>query len=306
MKSPQEFVIAPEVAEALHCNQAVVALESTLIAHGLPWPVNLEVARQCEAVVRAEGAIPATIGIWNGMPTIGLSDAQLETFARSSTILKASRRDIGFAVGKRQHAATTVSATMLLADCAGISVFATGGIGGAHRPPANAWDISADLVELARTPVLVVCAGAKNILDLPRTLEILETAGVPVWGYRSDTFPQFYTRGSTLPLSARIDDPMEVAECFLAHRGWTNCGAVLAQPLSEVDAISESDWEELLKTAERDAEVNKISGAQLTPYLLKRCAELSDGRTLKANAILIQQNARLAAQIAYNIQKVRP
>ncbi len=305
MNFPQELIISSEVAEAFRSKQAVVALESTLIAHGLPWPANLDVARQCEANVRAEGAIPATIGIWSGKPTIGLSDTQLEIFARSDDILKASRRDLGYAIGMKRHAATTVSATMVLAHRAGISVFATGGIGGAHRPPAPEWDISADVTELARTPVLVVCAGAKNILDLPRTLEILETAGVPVWGYKTDTFPEFYTRGKTLPISARLNNVMEVAECFHAHRKWTNSGAVLAQPLPETAAISESEWLELVKVAEHDAEVDKICGAKLTPYLLKRCAELSEGRTLIANAILIQQNAKLAAQVANSIQKLR-
>src|SRR5262249_4991764 len=189
MKRLALFDLRPEAAAALRAGRPVVALESTLIAHGLPWPVNLETARAAEAAVREEGAVPATIAVWQGRPTVGLTDAELEELARADDVLKASRRDLATAVAQRRTAATTVAATMFLAHSAGIRLFATGGIGGAHRDAAHPWDVSADLVELARTPVAVVCAGAKSILDIPRTLEILETQGVPVVGYGTDEFP---------------------------------------------------------------------------------------------------------------------
>src|SRR5205085_1295192 len=195
----------PEVAAALREGRPVVALESTLIAHGLPWPLNLETAREAEAAVRAEGAVPATIAVWQGRPTVGLDAGRLEELARRRDVLKASRRDLAAAVAQGRTAATTVSATMFLAHRAGVRVFATGGIGGAHR--GDAWDVSADLTELGRTPVAVVCAGAKSILDLPRTLEILETEAVPVVGYGTDQFPAFYVHSSGEPVSARVESP---------------------------------------------------------------------------------------------------
>ncbi len=210
---------------------------------------------------------------------------------------KASRRDLGAAVALKQHAATTVSATMALAHAAGVRVFATGGLGGAHRA-AEAFDISADLAELARTPVLVVCAGAKSILHLPRTLEILETLGVPVVGYRTDAFPAFYVRESALPLSARVDSPADAAALFAAHVRMGGRGAVLAQPCSADVAIPASEFDAWLAEAEREATSANVTGAKVTPFLLARLAELSDGRTLAANRALIVANARLAAEVA--------
>jgi pseudouridine-5'-phosphate glycosidase len=295
---PSWLQISQEVAAALAENRPVVALESTLLAHGLPWPANLETAQEAEAAVRLGGAVPATIAVWHGTPTVGLSDSQLEELARASGILKAGRRDLGAAVGLKKRAATTVSATMALAHAAGIRVFATGGIGGAHR--GNAFDISADLIELARTPVLVVCAGAKSILDLPRTLEILETLGVPVLGYQTNEFPTFYVRstGSRLPVSARVETPSEAAAVFDAHVRMGGRGAILAQSCPADCAISQSEFDDALVRAEAEASEKGIHGAKVTPFLLGRIAELTGGRTLAANRALIVNNAKLAASVA--------
>jgi len=285
-----------EVSAALRSGRPVVALESTLITHGLPWPVNLETAQACEAAVRAAGAIPATIAIRHGEPTVGLLDFQLEELARSTTAFKASRRDLGVCVALKRFAGTTVSATMALAHAVGIRVFATGGIGGAHRPPASTFDLSADLVELGRTPVLVVCAGAKSILDLPRTLEILETLGVPVLGFRTDAFPTFYTGGGDLPVSARVESAAEAAAAFRAHCQLGDSGMVLANPLPEIDAIPAVEFDCARQQAEFDAA--GVTGARLTPFLLSRVAELLGPRVLEANQKLIVNNARLAAGVA--------
>ncbi len=286
-----------EVAAALADGRPVVALESTLIAHGLPWPANLETAREAEAVVRAAGAIPATVAVWHGVPTIGLTDEQLAELARAPSVFKASRRDLGAAVGLKRLAATTVSATMALAHAAGVRVFATGGIGGAHRDQ-EPFDISADLTELARTPVLVVCAGAKSILDLPRTLEILETLGVPVLGYRTDEFPAFYVKESQLPVSCRVGSPAEAAAVFAAHVRMGGGGAVLAQPCPSDVAVPADEFARWLAAAEAEARAAGIAGAKLTPFLLARLAELSGGRTLTANRALVVANSRLAAEVA--------
>ena len=288
-----------EVAGAMRSGRPVVALESTLITHGLPWPVNLDTARACEAAIRTAGAVPATIAIWHGEATVGLLDFQLEELARSTIAFKVSRRDLGVCVALKRLAGTTVSATMALAHAVGIRVFATGGIGGAHRPPAPAFDISADLVELGRTPVLVVCAGAKSILDLPRTLEILETLGVPVLGFRTDVFPTFYTSGGDLPVSARVESAAEAAAIFRAHCQLGDSGALLANPLPEIDAIPATDFERVRLQAEADAA--GVSGARLTPFLLKRIAELLGPRVLDANRTLIVNNARLAAEVACSL-----
>jgi pseudouridine-5'-phosphate glycosidase len=287
-----------EVAAALAERRPVVALESTLIAHGLPWPVNLETAREAETAVRAAGAIPATIAVWHGTPTVGLGAQQLKELAQAAGVVKASRRDLGTAIGKKQLAATTVSATMAIAHAARIRVFATGGIGGAHRGAAH--DISADLAELARTPVLVVCSGAKSILDLPSTLEILETLGIPVLGYRTDELPQFYVSSTNmkLPVSARVDSPAEAAAIFDAHFRTGGRGAILAQPCPTDVAISQGEFDEALMQAEREAAAQDVSGARLTPFLLSRIADLTGGRTLIANRALIINNARLAAEVA--------
>jgi pseudouridine-5'-phosphate glycosidase len=293
------LTVSDEVRTAIAENRPVVALESTLIAHGLPWPANVETARESEAAVRAAGAIPATVAVVSGVPRVGLTDLQLELLARMPNVRKASRRDLGAAVALKQHAATTVSATMVLAQAAGVRVFATGGIGGAHRE-AEAFDISADLAELARTPVLVVCAGAKSILHLPRTLEILETLGVPVVGFGTDTFPAFYARDHSppLPVSARVDAPKDAAALFAAHVRMGGAGTILAQPCPTEVAVPAAEFDAWLTAAEYEARAANVTGARLTPFLLARLAELSGGRTLIANRALIVANARLAAEVA--------
>lgn len=298
MKNHSRIDIRPEVAEALHAGRPVVALESTLIAHGLPWPVNLETARAADAAIRAEGAVPATIAVWQGRPTVGISLAEITTLAQEKGVLKASRRDLAGAITQGRTAATTVAATMFLAHLAGIRLFATGGIGGAHRGPAGVWDISADLWELANTPVCVVCAGAKSILDLGRTLEILETYSVPVLGYQTDEFPAFYVRSSGQPLAARVDNPAEAATLLGAHWDLDGAGVVLAQPVAADVALGPGELQEPLMQAENQAAGAGVRGAALTPFLLARLAEATQGKTLRANQALVIANARLAAQVA--------
>jgi pseudouridine-5'-phosphate glycosidase len=296
--------IANEIAEALAANKPVVALESTLITHGLPRPVNRQIAANAERVVREEGAIPATIAVLDGVPTVGISERQLDDLANRDGVIKASTRDLGPAIAAGKTAGTTVAATMKLAHRVGIRVFATGGIGGAHRG-TEPFDISADLIELSRTPVLVVCAGGKSILDIPRTLEILETLGVPVIGYQTDVFPAFYVRSSGCSVSVRADEPAEVAAIFNAHVQFGSSGAILALPIEESLAIRAEEFDRLLNQAEADAKKNGISGGRLTPYLLSRLAELSGGRTLAANEALIVANARLAARVANVLSRER-
>jgi len=290
--------VRPEVGKALRDGRAVVALESTLIAHGLPWPVNVETARGAEMAVREAGAIPATIAVLRGRPVIGLTEAEIEDLARSRDVMKASRRDLAVAVAQGRTAATTVAATMWLARLAGIRVFATGGIGGVHRGAETSLDVSADLVELARTPVCVVCAGAKSILDIPRTLEFLETHGVPVVGYGTDEFPAFYLRSSGGRVPARVDSPEEAARLLAAHWRLGGAGVVLAVPLAEDAAMKEDKFAAALHRAERTASERGIRGKDVTPFLLARLAEETGGKTLRANQSLIVANARLAGQVA--------
>ncbi len=296
------FDVRPEVAAALGAGRPVVALESTLIAHGLPWPLNLETARAAEAAVRAEGAVPATIAVCRGRPAVGLDGAELEHLARASGVRKASRRDLAAAVVRGEWAATTVAATMALAHRAGVRVFATGGIGGVHPQPAGqpgrALDVSADLYELARTPVAVVCAGAKSILDLPATLEVLETLGVPVIGYRTDEFPAFYLTGSGQPVGARAESPEDAAALLRAHWELGGAGAVLAQPPPAEAALAPDVFAEALVRAEGEAAEARVCGPALTPFLLHRLALATGGRTLQVNQALIVANARLAARVA--------
>jgi pseudouridine-5'-phosphate glycosidase len=298
------LTLHPEVEEAVRSGRPVVALESTLIAHGLPWPLNLQTAREAEAAVRAEGAVPATIAVWQGRPVVGLRDTELEQLARSRDVLKASRRDLAVAVAQRRNAATTVAATMFLAHLAGIRLFATGGIGGAHRDVGQPWDISADLLELSRTPVAVVCAGAKSILDIPRTLEILETQGVPVVGYGTDEFPAFYMRSSGEPVSARVDSPAEAARLLQAHWRLQGAGVVLAQPMPEERSLPPEEFEHALAEVEGRAVEVGVHGKELTPFLLARLAEVTQGKTLEVNQALVMANARLAGQVARELCRV--
>jgi pseudouridine-5'-phosphate glycosidase len=299
---PLTLDIRPAVAAALRDGVPVVALESTLIAHGLPWPDNLETARAAEAAVRDAGAVPATIAVLAGRPTVGLTDGELAELARASGVYKASRRDLAAAVAGGRTAATTVAATMALADRAGIRIFATGGIGGAHRVTAEqapaSFDISADLVELSRTPVAVVCAGAKSILDIPRTLEILETFGVPVVGYQCDAFPGFYLHSTGEPVSASVDSAAEAARLIAAHWSLGGAGVLLAQAVLEKVALSVEEFDIALSTAERQAAAAGIRGQAVTPFLLSRLADLTGGRSLRANRELIVANARLAAEVS--------
>ena len=292
-----EFLsIAPHVAAALRERQPVVALESTIISHGLPAPQNFDTAMAAEAVIRDEGAIPATILLRDGRAIVGASEAEIRELATRNEVTKTSRRDVGYVLATKRWGGTTVSATMQIAHAAGIRIFATGGIGGAHR--GDPWDISADLTELARTPVAVVCAGAKSILDLPRTLEILETHGVPVIGVGIDTFPAFYVRSSGLPVSARIDEPADIAATLRAHWAMGGAGAVVALPLPESTALSADEIERAIAVAEQEATRAGIRGKELTPFLLAQLAAATSGRSLIANRELLLANARLAAQIA--------
>jgi len=302
MDTTYSLCVRPDVAEAIRQKRPIVALESTLIVHGLPWPLNLETAEAAEAAVRREGAVAATIGVWEGVPTIGLDEMQLTRLARERDALKASRRDLGFAVARKLTAATTVAATMLLAHRAGIRMFATGGIGGAHRG-AHAWDISADVTELAKTPVAVVCAGAKSVLDIPRTLEILETQGVPVVGFGTDQFPAFYVPTSDEHVSARVDTPGQAADLLRAHWAFGGAGVVIAQPIDKHVALDPNDFMHALSSAEQQAMGVGVRGKELTPFLLGRIAEITEGQTLKANHALVVANARLAAQIAKSLHE---
>ena len=291
--------VAPEVAEALAAGRAVVALESTIITHGMPYPANLETARSVEAVVREHGAVPATIALVDGVPRVGLDAATLERLASSEGVAKASRRDLPALVAAGASAGTTVAATMYLAHLAGIAIFATGGLGGVHRGAEHTFDISADLDELACTPVTVVCAGAKSILDLPRTLEVLETRGVPVIGVGTDEFPAFFSRTSGLPVDHRVDSAEELAAVLAAHRTLGMRGGVLvANPIPMAAALDGTDIDARVDEAVADAERAGVGRKDLTPYLLGRINELTGGRSLTANIALVRNNAALAARVA--------
>jgi pseudouridine-5'-phosphate glycosidase len=291
--------IRPEVAAALTLGGKVVALESTVISHGLPRPHNLETARRMEAAVRKEGAIPATIGLLNGRFIVGLSHEEIELLANADEVHKVSRRDLSAVLASRKLGATTVAATILIASQAGISVFATGGIGGVHRGVQETLDISADLAELARTPVAVVCSGAKIILDLPRTLELLETLGVPVVGFRTSSFPAFYVRESGLNLDLRVESAEEAARLMsIQWQLGLSSGIVFCNPPPESSALDRAQTESLIKTALIAANSAGIQGKAVTPYLLSYLSNASDGATLKANMDLLVSNASVAAQIA--------
>jgi pseudouridine-5'-phosphate glycosidase len=291
--------IRPEVAAALTLGGKVVALESTVISHGLPRPHNLETARRMEAAVRKEGAIPATIGLLNGRFIVGLSHEEIELLANADEVHKVSRRDLSAVLASRKLGATTVAATILIASQAGISVFATGGIGGVHRGVQETLDISADLAELARTPVAVVCSGAKIILDLPRTLELLETLGVPVVGFRTSSFPAFYVRESGLNLDLRVESAEEAARLMsIQWQLGLSSGIVFCNPPPESSALDRAQTESLIKTALIAANSEGIRGKAVTPYLLSYLSQASGGATLKANMDLLVSNASVAAQIA--------
>lgn len=298
MTSGLPLVISAEVRNALDKGKAVVALESTIITHGMPWPDNVRTARLVEETVRAEGGVPATIAIIDGKIHVGLDDKTLEWLGTAQDVMKISRADLAFALSAGRHASTTVAATMICAHLAGISVFATGGIGGVHRGVEETMDISADLLEFARTPVVVVCAGAKALLDLRRTLEFLETQGVPVVGYKTSDFPAFWSRSSGLPMPLRAESAGEIAAMIAMRRTLAlEGGVVVANPVPEQDEIPQAEIEKLIRTAVEEAHENGVTGKTVTPYLLGRMLELTDGRSLKTNIALVVSNARLATHI---------
>jgi len=285
------------VVEALEAGRGVVALESTVIAHGLPHPRNLQVARGLEDEVRAHGAVPATVGVVAGKPIVGLSAEDVERLGTAKGVLKLSTRDLAVPVARGLDGATTVAATMWLAHRAGVAVFATGGIGGVHRGEAH--DISADLTELGRTPMVVVCAGAKAILDLAATREALETAGVLVVGYGTDELPAFYSRESGIPVDVRADTADEVAALWSAHRALAAPGAILlCVPPPAEHALPSAEVERAISDALLDAEARGIRGKEVTPFLLSSVAERTAGRSLEANVALLRNNARTAAEVA--------
>ncbi len=293
------FDIRPEVAATLDEGGAVVALESTVTAHGLPRPINLENALEMEAVVRAEGAVPATIGLVEGRAVVGLDRSEIEQMASSDAVEKVSRRDIAAVLGTGTLGATTVAATICLAARAGIRMMATGGLGGVHRGGETTLDVSADLHELARVPVAVVCAGAKAILDLPRTLEVLETLGVPVVGYQTSDFPAFYSIDSGLSTPHRVDATDGAARLLDRQRSvGLDSGVLLVQPPPAESALPRSQVEDWIATALEEADAQNIAGSEVTPFLLARVTERSDGQTLNTNVALLRNNARLAARIA--------
>ena len=292
--------LSDEVRDALAAGRPVVALESTVIAHGLPRPDNLTVAREMQEAVRAEGAIPATVAVMDGQIVVGLSDADLERLATTDEpVAKASRRGLAVALAQKTLAATTVAGTLACAALAGIRVFATGGVGGVHRGAAHSFDISADLIELGRAPVVTVCAGVKAILDLPLTLEYLETQGVAVIGAQTDELPAFYYRSSGLRVPFRADSPGEIAA--IARVQWESGlggGLLVACPIPEADALPETVFTNALTQAERDAEAAGVTGPAITPFLLGRIATLTGGASVAANRALLLNNATWAARIA--------
>ncbi|WP_017185803.1 pseudouridine-5'-phosphate glycosidase [Alkalibacillus haloalkaliphilus] len=294
-----------EVQEALQNKQPVVALESTIISHGLPYPQNLEMARKVEEIIREQGAVPATIGIMDGEVKIGLTEEELNVFATSGNVHKVSRRDFAHVIAQRELGATTVAGTMIAAELAGIKVFATGGIGGVHREGEITWDVSADLTELAQTNVAVVCAGAKSILDIGRTLEYLETHGVPVIGYKTNTFPSFYSRVSEFGVDYQIDQPEAVAKSLKTK--WDlelEGGAIIANPVPEHAALDYNEIENVIQEAITEAKNNNITGKEVTPFILDKVKRLTDGQSLETNLALVYHNAEVAGQVARAYQKI--
>lgn len=297
MKNENSFKVSHEIEAALAANRAVVALESTVIAHGLPRPQNLETAQRVEQIVSEQGATPATIAVLDGRLCVGLNQQQIEQVANGDHIRKLSTRDLAVAVARGWNGATTVAASIWIAQRAGIQVFATGGIGGVHR--GSLPDVSADLPELARTPMIVVCSGAKIVLDLPATREWLETCGITVVGYGCDEMPAFYARRSALPVDERCDSPEEVTKLFRTQRELEIESALLVTvPVPAEAEVPPETLNKILDESLRDADGSNIAGSGLTPFLLARMAERSAGATLRANIALLENNARVAAQIA--------
>ncbi len=296
--------VNPEVSRALADGKPVVALESTIISHGMPYPQNVEIALRVESTVRDNGAVPATIAVLQGRLKVGLTDDEIEHLGRGRDTIKASRRDLPFVVAQGLDGATTVASTMIIAGLAGIKVFATGGIGGVHRGAQQTFDISADLQELARTNIAVVCAGAKSILDIGLTLEYLETHGVPVIGFGTDRFPAFYTRDSGFGVHCRADSVAELARVIQTK--WAlelDGGIVVANPIPEQYAVDAETINRAIQKALREAENKEISGKEVTPFLLGRVTEATGGDSLRANIQLVYNNARVAARLAVELAK---
>ncbi|TZG36746.1 pseudouridine-5'-phosphate glycosidase [Agrobacterium sp. B1(2019)] len=293
------IVYSQEVAAAKQRGAPIVALESTIITHGMPYPGNIEMAESVEQIIRDQGAVPATIAVIHGTLHIGLEKEQLEALAKTTDAMKVSRADIAFAIAERRTGATTVAATMIAAARAGIRVFATGGIGGVHKGAEETFDISADLTELAKTGVIVVCAGAKAILDIPKTLEVLETNGVPVVTFGSEEFPAFWSRSSGLPSPLSLNSPAAIAN-FQATREQLGIdgGMLVANPVPEEDEIPREEMEIYINRAISHAERDEVTGKEVTPYLLGDIFRLTDGRSLETNIALVRNNAQLAAEIA--------
>ncbi|MGR3762771.1 pseudouridine-5'-phosphate glycosidase [Rossellomorea sp. NS-SX7] len=295
-----------EVIQGKKSGKAIVALESTIISHGMPYPQNVQTAREVEDIIRAGGAVPATIAILNGKIKIGLSHEELEYLGQASGVIKASRRDIPYILSAGKDGATTVAATMILAELSDIAVFVTGGIGGVHRGAEETMDISADLEELARTNVAVVCGGAKSILDIGLTLEYLETKGVPVLGYKTESLPAFYTRKSPYHVNYQMDSCEEIASLLrtkweLGLRG----GVVVANPIPEKDALVENEMNSIIESALQEAEERNITGKEATPFLLGKVKELTGGKSLVANIALVKNNARVGAELAVKYESMK-
>ncbi|MDO9578292.1 MAG: pseudouridine-5'-phosphate glycosidase [Candidatus Cloacimonadales bacterium] len=289
---------SPEVAYAINNRLPIVALESTIISHGMPYPQNLKVAEKLEKIAREMGVVPATICLMDGKIKVGLEKDDLKILAKAKNVAKVSSRDIGRILATGKTGATTVAATMKAAAWAGIKVFATGGIGGVHREAENTFDISNDLIELSRNPVIVVSAGAKAILDLSKTLEYLETFGVPVFGYKTDDFPAFYSAESSLKVD-RVDSVKEIAEIYKINRELKlECGVLIANPIPKKDEIPFSEMDEYIQSALKKANKLNISGRDLTPFLLKEIVEITKGKSLETNIKLVENNVKLACEIA--------
>lgn len=300
MKTFSRFLdINKEVKEALENNLPVVALESTIISHGMPYPQNIEMAKKVEGIIRSEGAVPATIAIMNGKIKIGLSDEDLETLASAEHVAKVSRRDVAKIVANKSLGATTVASTMICAEMAGIKFFVTGGIGGVHRGYENTLDISADLEELAQTNVTVICAGAKAILDLPRTMEYLETNGVSVVGYQTEVLPAFFTRTSDIKLTNYVKDHVELAEMiYVKDQLELKGGLLVANPIPKEDSLDADYINNVIDKAIKQSFVDGIEGKDVTPYLLKAIVAATDGKSLIANLALVYNNAKVGAKLA--------
>lgn len=298
MSFEKYVIISEEVKEAVNGNKAVVALESTIISHGMPYPQNYDTALLVENIVRKNNAVPATIAIIDGKIKVGLSNTDLEILSTGKNILKASRRDLPVIISKKLNAATTVSATMICAALASLKIFATGGIGGVHRNAQNTFDISADLTELAKTNIAVVSAGVKSILDIGLTLEYLETMGVPVIGYRTDEFPAFYTRQSGYKVSYRLDSPEEIAEVIRVKRELGLMGGlIIANPVPEEFSMDKKIIDKAIEASLKKADENNIKGKDVTPFLLSEIKNITGGTSLESNIQLVMNNAKLAAEI---------